>query len=121
VPPAKLKVHNIDFFSTTDEETTQWYREYYGESWSWYVLADYENGNFFTIDLDPKRLGRCYDSNHELHPIESYMVAASFDDFLKRILANPEAPEDGGEAEFENLGNPYENLQRPIQRSLTSG
>ena len=34
-------------------------------SWSWYIVADYYDGNYLTVDLDPERLGRYYDSFHE--------------------------------------------------------
>ena len=36
-------------------------------SWDWYAIAVDGNGDYFSIDLSPIRLGRCYDSGHETH------------------------------------------------------
>ena len=34
---------------------------------SWYIIAHDFNGDYLTIDLGPERLGKCYDSFHELY------------------------------------------------------
>lgn len=57
-------------------------------SWSWYILGKGDNSHYITIDLDPKRLGRCYDSFWELHPENSVVIASSFTEFLERMLDN---------------------------------
>ncbi len=57
-------------------------------SWSWYVIAITDNGDHFSIDLSPERLGRCYDSFHETHALrgDTDVVAHTFTDFLERIF-----------------------------------
>jgi hypothetical protein len=57
-------------------------------SWSWYILADYGNGDYITIDLAPQRLGRCYDSSHETHGLrgETPIIALSFTDLLASLF-----------------------------------
>lgn len=57
-------------------------------SWSWYIIADYGNGDYITIDLDPQRLGRCYDSFHETHGLagDTPIIALSFTDLLASLF-----------------------------------
>ena len=57
---------------------------------SWHILADDLNGDYFTIDLSKKRLGRCYDSFWDSHAQvgDCKIVAVSFTDFLTRMLKN---------------------------------
>jgi len=57
-------------------------------SWSWYIIADYGNGDYITIYLDPRRLGRCYDSSHETHGLrgETPIIALSFTDLLASLF-----------------------------------
>lgn len=57
-------------------------------SWSWYLAAAGDGGQHLTIDLDPARLGRCYDSFWDRHPADSATIATSFTDLLARLLAN---------------------------------
>ena len=49
-------------------------------SWYWYIVADWGNGDYLTIDLSQKRWGRCYDSFHETHGLrgDTPIVAMSF-------------------------------------------
>jgi hypothetical protein len=63
----------------------------YDRSWSWYILAsDGTYGQKMTIDLNPARLGRCYDSFWDRHAIagSSTVIALSFTEFLGRSYAS---------------------------------
>lgn len=55
---------------------------------SWYVIAVTDNGDYVSIDLDPDRLGRCYDSHHEVHGLagECPVIALSFSELVERLL-----------------------------------
>lgn len=59
-------------------------------SWSWYIIGAGENGQFITIDLNPKRLGRCYDSFWDCHAMPGYsqIVAKSFTELLLQLVKN---------------------------------
>nr|WP_146231097.1 SMI1/KNR4 family protein [Micromonospora sp. 4G51] len=76
----------------------------------WVTLAALPNGDFISIDLDPDRLGHCYDSSHEVHGIvgSCAIVAMSFSRFFESVL-NAEGGywfwlEDG----FSYLGDAYD-------------
>lgn len=56
-------------------------------SWLWYVLAEYEGGNYISTDLSQERHGLCYDSGWNIHGGNSYIVALSFTEFLMRVIA----------------------------------
>jgi antitoxin YokJ len=56
-------------------------------SWLWYVLAEYEGGDYISIDLSQERHGLCYDSGWVIHGGNSYIVALSFTEFLMRVIA----------------------------------
>jgi len=63
----------------------------YDISWSWYLLAsDGTDSQRMTIDLDPTRLGRCYDSFWDRHAIagSTTIIARSFTEFLSRSYAS---------------------------------
>jgi antitoxin YokJ len=77
---------------------------------SWYLVARSDQNEHVTIDLDPNRLGRCYDSFPEVHGIAGScpVVATSFTDLFARLLAA-----EGGrwywvEDGFEDLGDAYD-------------
>ncbi len=57
-------------------------------SWDWYVIAHNSDRDYFTIDLHPARLGRCYDSFYEIHasPGNTPILGFSFNEFLARML-----------------------------------
>jgi len=76
----------------------------------WVTVAALPNGDFISIDLDPDRLGRCYDSSHEVHGIvgSCAIVAVSFSQFFESILNGG-----GGywfwlEDDFAYLGDAYD-------------
>lgn len=59
-------------------------------SHDWYVIAHDSDQQYLTIDLNPARLGRCYDSFSGRHavPKEAQIIAMSFTDLLKRLVEN---------------------------------
>ena len=77
---------------------------------SWYIIADDQNGDYFTIDLSPERLGRCYDSFSDSHAIvgSSAIVATTFTDFLTRMLDNRGQHWYFLQADFASLGDAYD-------------
>jgi antitoxin YokJ len=76
----------------------------------WVTVAALPNGDFISLDLDRDRLGRCYDSSHEVHGVvgSCAIVANSFSQLLESFLnAN------GGywfwlEEDFSYLGDAYD-------------
>ncbi len=57
---------------------------------NWYIVANDGNGEYLTIDLDPIRLGKCYDSFFDRHGVvgESQVIAISFTELLNRLVQN---------------------------------
>ena len=88
-------------------------------SWDWYTIAVTGNGDYFSIDLNPRRLGRCYDSNHETHALrgQTPILGFSFTEFLTRIIARIDNTrgtnwnwEEGG-FDTMSLGDAFDGLQ----------
>src|SRR5258708_4249625 len=54
----------------------------------WFTIAVTQDREYLSIDLDPARSGRCYDSFHEIHGLvgESAVIATSFTDLLSRLI-----------------------------------
>ena len=54
----------------------------------WYVIARSGNDQLVSIDLNPKRLGHCYDSFWDRHAVagSSVILANSFEDFLLHCI-----------------------------------
>lgn len=77
---------------------------------SWYILADDLNGDYFTIDLSRERLGRCYDSFGDSHAQvgDCKIVAASFTEFLMRMLDNAGRHWHFLQPDFASLGDAYD-------------
>ena len=59
-------------------------------SWSWYLIAEGDSGQYFSIDLAPERLGRCYYTFWDSHAMRGHspIVAKSYSNFLERMLSN---------------------------------
>ena len=76
----------------------------------WVIVAELPNSDHITMDLDPDRIGRCYDSSHERHGVVGScpVVATSFAHLLESLLAAG-----GGywywlEDDFKYLGDAYD-------------
>ena len=56
----------------------------------WYIIGDDGSDEYITIDFNPHRLGRCYDSFYDRHGVvgESSIIATSFMDLLSRLILN---------------------------------
>ena len=59
-------------------------------SWSWYIMAIEQLPQYMVIDLDPRRLGRCYDGFWDIYAIVGScpIIATSFTDLLTRLFEN---------------------------------
>ena len=77
----------------------------------WYAIAVTQDREYLSIDLDPARSGRCYDSFHETHGLvgESTVIATSFTDLLSRLIANAGRHWYWLEAGFRSLGDAYDD------------
>jgi len=78
-------------------------------SYDWYVAANSGPEQYISIDLNPDRLGRCYDSFWQLHATEdAEIVALSFREMIEHLLDHrgdgPYWVEDG----FPRLGFAYD-------------
>jgi hypothetical protein len=78
---------------------------------NWYIVANDGKGEYLTIDLDPSRLGRCYDSFYDRHGVvgESQIIALSFTELLERLMRNKGQYWYWLENDFISLGDAYDN------------
>ena len=62
----------------------------YKISSDWYVIVDLHDSNYLSIDLNSKRMGRCYQTFWDSYAVigETPIVANSFRDLLERLLEN---------------------------------
>jgi len=81
-------------------------------TWSWYAIARDDNGDYLSIDLDPGRNGRCYDSFWDCHgvPGSCPIIARSFTELLERLIqADPPSGQPYWFSEsFAVLGDAYD-------------
>jgi hypothetical protein len=77
---------------------------------SWYVIGRTFDSELISIDLHAARLGRCYDSFHEVHGIvgSCEIIAASFSAMLKEFLNDPGNGWYWTSPGWPRLGNAYE-------------
>jgi len=78
-------------------------------SWSWYLIGIGPNSQYITIDLDPARLGNCYDSFWDRHPRDSYIISFSFVELLTGLLTTKGEYYFWDTEDFVPLGDPYHN------------
>jgi hypothetical protein len=83
---------------------------------SWFIVARDPDDACLTIDLHPSRLGRCYDSFWDRHGIPGScpVIASSFTDLLRLLLANQGAHWHWLQPGFESLGDAYEQTNTPL-------
>jgi len=79
-------------------------------STSWYIIANDGSGEYLTIDLDPARLGRCYDSFSDRHGVAGScpIIATSFTDLLERLVTNQGRHWYWLQPGFRSLGDAYD-------------
>lgn len=84
VPPQSMKPANsIILIGLTEEELAD---PKYDASNSWYIISDEGSGQYITIDTNPRRLGYCYDSFWDIHPLNSTIISYSFTELLLKFL-----------------------------------
>lgn len=56
----------------------------------WYTICEDSSGNFITIDLNTKRIGKCYDSFWDRHGVvgECAIIANSFTELVDKLYRN---------------------------------
>lgn len=93
LPARQVVLANPVVMATPEAELLKMCAEHRDISWDWYVIARDGNGDYMSIDLHPRRLGRCYDSFHETHanPGLTAILGFSFSQFLERIIAHIES------------------------------
>jgi len=111
VPPTKCVLATPVILG---EEVAELVRRTEGEdiSWSWYILADYGNGDYLTIDLDRERLGRCYDSFHETHGLrgDTPILALSFTELVIALYESRGQYWYWLQPDFASLGDAYDGI-----------
>jgi antitoxin YokJ len=76
----------------------------------WYVIGRRSDEAFMTIDLDPARLGRVYDSSWDHHGIEGNcpIIARSFTELIETIVARQSGLPWWGEPSWPSLGDAFD-------------
>jgi hypothetical protein len=79
---------------------------------SWYIVARDDEGNAISIDLEPARLGRCYDSFVDVHGVAGScaVVALSFTELVERLVASAGGHWYWLEPDWQPIGDAYELL-----------
>lgn len=78
----------------------------------WFIIGIGSTSEYITIDLSSKRLGRCYDSYSDRHGVvgENSIIAYSFTELLKRLIANKGDYWYWLEDDFDSLGDAYDTI-----------
>ncbi len=76
----------------------------------WYIVAQGDSEEYVTIDLNKKRLGRCYDSFWDRHGVagDCPIIAGSFTELLKRLLDQKGQRHYWLRDDFEPYGDAYD-------------
>ena len=76
---------------------------------SWYLIADALDGNYISIDFEPSRLGRCYESFEYSHAIAGNcpILAVSFTQLLMSLFCYEGDYFFWKEKSFNTLGDAY--------------
>lgn len=78
---------------------------------NWFIVGHDGNGDYISIDLHSKRLGKCYDSFWDRHGVvgECPVVARSFTELLNRLVQNNGERWYWLNEDFESLGDAYDD------------
>lgn len=76
----------------------------------WYIIAKDRNNDYISIDLNSKRLGRCYDSFWDRHGVVGVcsVISLSFADFLYNLLLSKGLSYFWLEDNFKGYGDAYD-------------
>ncbi|GGG70428.1 SMI1/KNR4 family protein [Paenibacillus radicis (ex Gao et al. 2016)] len=76
----------------------------------WFIIAHDGNGDYLSIDLHPKRVGKCYDSFWDRHGVvgDCPVVARSFNELLNDLVQNNGERWYWLKEDFESLGDAYD-------------
>lgn len=79
---------------------------------SWYIIAHGGGDEYISIDLDPSRSGRCYDSFYDIHGVagSQQVIALSFTDLIERLITAQGGHWYWLEPEFSGLGDAYDGV-----------
>lgn len=78
----------------------------------WFIVGHDGNGDYISIDLHQKRLGKCYDSFWDRHGVvgECPVVARSFTELLHQLVQNNGERWYWLKEDFESLGDAYDDI-----------
>ncbi len=78
-------------------------------SFDWFIVAQ-AGEQYITIDLNPARLGRCYDSFWDRHGLqgETAIIALSFEELLQRLIQGHGDDWYWLQDHFSSLGDAYD-------------
>jgi len=97
-----------DFVSSNERILGEQYDDI---SASWYVIAQSGLEQFISIDLDPDRYGRCYDSFYDTHAVAGScpIIAVSLIDLIQRLFRSSGAYWYWlDDQKFESIGDAYD-------------
>lgn len=79
-------------------------------SYTWFIIATNGGEQYITIDLDPLRSGRCYDSFWEIHAVAGScpIIAESFLELLNYLVEAKGESLYWQNQNFKHLGDAYE-------------
>jgi hypothetical protein len=79
-------------------------------SYNWFIVATNERSQYITIDLEEKRLGKCYDSFWDRYSLvgDQPIIANSFSDLLKKMFDNKGEYYYWLKDNFDSLGDAYD-------------
>ncbi|WP_114381027.1 SMI1/KNR4 family protein [Paenibacillus prosopidis] len=78
----------------------------------WFIVVHDGNGDYISIDLHQKRLGKCYDSFWDRHGVvgECPVIARSFTELLNQLVQNNGERWYWLKEDFESLGDAYDDI-----------
>lgn len=79
----------------------------------WYIIANDGNGDYMTIDMNPERVGKCYDSYWDRHGVvgECAVIALSFTDLVERLVENNGERWYWLREDFVSMGDAYDGIE----------
>jgi hypothetical protein len=79
----------------------------------WYIIADLNDSNYIVIDLNKKRLGRCYRAFWETYPHrgDTPIIAKSFTELLECLIQNNGDFWYFEKANFIQIGDAYDEIE----------